>query len=100
MISFVVAPAAERDLKQIYGYITSHSVRNADRGLARFLQQFDSIGKMPGIGHRRPELNDPSLRVSSVYKYLVIYDATRRPVEILRIIHGAMDLQREFSKRR
>ena len=46
------------------------------------------------VGHTRWELGDDSLRVVSIYRFLVIYDPTRRPLEILRVVHGARDLTR------
>jgi len=36
--------------------------------------------------------------VTSVYKYVVIYDPTNWPVEIIRVIHGAMNLGPEFHR--
>jgi antitoxin ParD1/3/4/toxin ParE1/3/4 len=49
------------------------------------------------MGHTRPELHNDLLRVVSVYRFLIIYDASRRPVQIIRVIHGAMDLEDEFG---
>lgn len=96
--SHVVSPAAQRDIRDIYEYISRDSPRNAAKVVTRLYDEFGLIARTPGIGHIRPELRDNSLRAISVYKYLVIYDSVRRPLEIIRVIHGAMDLQRQFTR--
>jgi toxin ParE1/3/4 len=96
MSRYRVSPAAELDIQGIYLHIARRSPQNADRVLAKLLEEFDVIAGMPGIGHIRPELRDDTLRVISVFKLLVIYDPSRKPIEIVRVIHGAMDLGREF----
>jgi antitoxin ParD1/3/4/toxin ParE1/3/4 len=96
MTRYLISPAAERDIQGIYWHIARRSPQNADRVLAKLLEQFERIAGMPGIGHTRPELRDDTLRVISVFKFLVIYDPTRKPIEIVRVIHGHMDLGREF----
>lgn len=95
---YTIAPAAERDVQEIYTFIAHRSVRSADRVLSKLLDQFDLISRMPGIGHTRVELGDADLRVIAVYKYLVIYEAKPLPVRIVRVIHGAMDLEAAFKR--
>jgi plasmid stabilization system protein ParE len=48
---------------------------------------------MPEMGHLRRDLTSESFRFWSVYSYLVIYRAEARPVQILRVIHGARDVR-------
>lgn len=82
---YTIAPTAERDVQDIYSFIAQRSVQNADRVLAKLLDEFDLISTMPGIGHTRAELGDADLRVIAVYKYLVIYEAKSSPVRIVRL---------------
>jgi len=98
MAAYFISPKAETDIRDIYDYIAADSIGNADRVFNRLIKQFDAIAQTPGIGHKRPELNDESLRVISIYNFLVIYRATARPIQIVRVIHGAMDLGPEFRR--
>jgi len=41
-------------------------------------------------------VTDKPVRFWSVYKYLIVYRPERKPLEILRIIHGMRDLPREL----
>ena len=96
MSRYVVAPAAQRDIRAIYNFIEDQSEKNAAKVVRALYDEFDTIADMPGIGHTRPGLHDDTLRVIAVYKYLVIYDPTSKPLQILRVIHGARDLGNAF----
>jgi toxin ParE1/3/4 len=63
-------------------------LRRAVAALARH------IGEHPLTGMRRPELADDPLRfaVVSGFPYIIVYDSSRRPPLIVRMIHGARDL--------
>jgi antitoxin ParD1/3/4/toxin ParE1/3/4 len=50
------------------------------------------VGEYPGIGHIREDLADESVRVHAVFSFLVIYRPETKPVQVLRVIHGARDL--------
>lgn len=60
----------------------------------RLEKLFDRIARAPGIGHRRKELGDETLRVIEASGYLVIYDPTLKPLHILRVARGLRDLRR------
>ena len=49
----------------------------------------ERIAEQPGIGHTRDDLTDESVLFWSVYRYLVVYRPTTRPLEVVRIIHGS-----------
>src|SRR5690606_24499358 len=42
----------------------------------------------PKLGHARPELRDPGIRVYPVTGFLVIYRVDRSPMVILRVVRG------------
>jgi toxin ParE1/3/4 len=52
------------------------------------------VGEQPEIGTERPEVVDPPLRVWPLHRfnYVIVYDPVSRPIQILRIVHGARDL--------
>jgi plasmid stabilization system protein ParE len=97
MSKYNISLLAQDDIRVIYSFIAKDSTQNADRVLAKLIEQFKSLAETPGLGHTRRELDDDTLRVISVYSYLVIYDPARRPLEIVRVIHGAMELGKAFK---
>lgn len=93
MSRYVVSPEALGDVERIITYIARGSRRNAIKVWERMEHTFRELARQPNMGHLRSELEDDSLRVFSVYDYLVIYDPSVRPLTILRVVHGARDLR-------
>jgi plasmid stabilization system protein ParE len=93
MKRFHVTPAARSDLREISDYIESHSPAAAKRVRAKLREAMHKLGQSPGIGHFREDLADEPIRFWSVYSYLIVYRTEPRPIEILRVIHGARDLK-------
>jgi len=97
--SFILTPSAARDVEGIIDFVLESS--GADRALylhKRLYEGFAKIGAMPNVGHMRDDLGDESLRVYTVFKFLVIFRPDTKPVQILRVIHGARDLPMAFSE--
>ena len=91
---YVLAPTAERDREEIFAYTyrRSRSIEVARRVDRKLKEEFRRIGRTPTIGHRRVDLGIPeNFLVRGVYSYLVIYDPTTMPLQILRIWHGAQE---------
>lgn len=94
MKPYVVAPSARRDLNAIWDYIAENDQRAADRFIARIADTLELLGSMPGIGHVREDVTDPTLRTHAVGRYLIIYRFEARPIEVVRVVHGHRDLTR------
>lgn len=45
------------------------------------------------IGHLREDLADQEHRFFLVYSYLIVYLATGKPIQIVRVLHAARDVQ-------
>ncbi|MDX2199486.1 MAG: type II toxin-antitoxin system RelE/ParE family toxin [Phycisphaerae bacterium] len=94
MAGFVLTPLADADLDEIWEYVAAESsVPRADKLEADLHEGMIRIGRMPGIGHLRMELADEALRFYRVHKFLIIYRPESRPVQIIRVLHGARDIQ-------
>ena len=61
--------------------------------LDRFLEIFELLGENPDMGHFRDDLTTHPVRFFPVYSYLVIYLADTSPVEIVRVLGGAQDVE-------
>jgi toxin ParE1/3/4 len=85
-------PKAEEDLLQIWLFVARDSISSADRLLDEIDKKCRLLADHPAIGPARREAG-PDIRVLFVRKYLVLYRIRRRRVEIVRVVHGARDLQ-------
>ncbi len=100
MRRYLLTFEAKEDLVSIRKYITSEaSLRVAQASIKKIVDTFDFLSRTPGAGHLREDLTDDNLKFWSVFSYLIVYDHTSKPIEIMRIIHGSRDvsaiLQRE-----
>ncbi|MFV1980161.1 MAG: type II toxin-antitoxin system RelE/ParE family toxin [Rhodothermia bacterium] len=93
MANYFLVPEARNDLLGILDYIANDSVDSALRVHDRFLDVFNLLAENPEIGHLREDLTSRPVRFFPVFSYLVIYLADTSPVEIVRVLGGAQDLE-------
>ncbi len=85
-------PRALLDLVEIWSYIAEDSARNADTFASRIDKTFRVLARRPGIGRARPELY-PDLRSFVVGKHVVFYLPLTNGIDIIRVLHGARDIE-------
>lgn len=91
-------PLVIRDLIQIATYLAQDNLDASDRFLGAVEETFKQLAQMPQIG-KLSDFSHPSLvdvrqqAVKGFRKYLVFYRPMEKGVEILRIIHGARDVE-------
>ena len=56
------------------------------------------LAEFPHIGHTREDVTDKPLRFWSVYSYPIVYWPEKKPLEVVRVVHGAQDLRRFFNR--
>lgn len=98
MKRFLLTPEAFSDLEEISDYIDSDSHEAARRVRLSLLNAMRKLGANPGMGHLREELCAEPVRFWPVYSYLIIYRAEVKPIQVLRIIHGARDIRALLAK--
>ena len=94
---------AELDVFEIAAYIAEDNPDAGRRFLAAAEAAFLQIAQMPGIGRVRdfghPELGGlRSWRVKGFKNYLVFYREMPQGPEVVRVLHGAQDLERFFTE--
>ena len=94
MTRFVLTPAAKADLAAIFDHIVEADPGAASRVLSRLRAAMRRLARSPGLGHLREDLADEPLRFWPVYSYLVIYRPAPRPLQVIRVLHGARDVRR------
>ena len=93
MKPFVLTPRAEQDIGDIWDYIASDNIDAADRVLDALEQAVLKLAKSPGIGHMREQLADRRHRFFLVYSYLIVYRFETKPLQVVRVLHAARDVQ-------
>jgi toxin ParE1/3/4 len=91
MLPVVRTHQAEKDLAEILDYLDERSPRAAERLAAAIDDRCNLLGELPEMGRLREELA-PGLRSVVVERYVLFYRVTATAVEVLRILHGARDI--------
>lgn len=93
------APRARRELTAAVSWIARDN-RAAATGLRDAVETAARLlGEHPDAGRERPELAGPPYRFMPVtgYPYVLVYDASRHPPLVARVVHGARDLNTLFE---
>jgi toxin ParE1/3/4 len=95
MAELCYRPQARLDLKQVYRHMAEANP-TAAAVLVRLIDtKARLIVQSPHIGQGIPELG-ASLRRFPVGDYLIFYEVTTSGIEVVRILHGARDLETIF----
>jgi toxin ParE1/3/4 len=82
---------ARADIKEALEYLEARSPAAAETLSDAIQQRCDQLGLLPGLGRSRDELQ-PGLRSIVVQKYTIFYRVTEVAVQIVRVLHGARDI--------
>ena len=85
-------PLARADLLEIWNYVADDSPANADRLLDIINKQCQTLARFPKMGRARNELG-ASLRSFPVGNYVIFYRELSKGIEIIRVLHGARDIE-------
>jgi len=91
-------PEARFDLFAIWEYIARDNVSAADRVVERLERAFLLLAAFPRKGHKRADVHtgDPVL-FRPAGSYVIVYKPEPKPLVIVRIVHGALDLNAFLS---
>jgi toxin ParE1/3/4 len=92
MPRIVVRPRASVDLAEIWAFIAEDSIKHADKFAALIDNHFQGLARRPQMGRSRSELA-PDLRSFPVGQYVIFYLPLPKGVEIVRVLHGARDIE-------
>ena len=96
MPAILKRPRALLDSAEIWSYIAEHSVTNADAFAERIDRTLRLLARQPSAGRPRPELY-PDLRSFVIGKYVVFYLPIIKGIEVIRVLHGARDIESIFD---
>ena len=87
-----LTPNAQENVDAICAFIADDSVAAALR-VWDSLEAFEQLAETPEIGHRREDLTDRPVKFWNVFSYLIVYDPTSVPLNIIAVLHGARDVE-------
>lgn len=82
-------------------YLDSQSLLAADRLLDEFFSATQLLAEMPGLGpirRRRGRLKGLRSWPLTRFGYVVFYFPVDSGIEVLRVIHGLRDIDRELAR--
>jgi len=91
-------PQAESDLETIGDYIAQDNPRRAMTFVRELRRQCRKITEAPQAYRPRPELGK-GLRSCAYGNYLVFFFEEPGLVRIVRVLHGAMDIEAQFAEK-
>jgi toxin ParE1/3/4 len=96
-------PRVKIDLLQHFVYIGERNYDAAERFLRAAREAIHDIARMPtagGLKHfRHPELSGiRSWPIDGFKNYVIFYRETKDGIEVLRVLHGARDIERVLQE--
>ncbi|MGH9741859.1 MAG: type II toxin-antitoxin system RelE/ParE family toxin [Candidatus Acidiferrum sp.] len=91
-----IHPLATLDLMDIWSYIADDSQANADAFIDELYETIQKLGRQPGMGRHREELA-PGIQSFPFRRYVIFYRDATSAIEIVRVLHGARDIQNLFE---
>lgn len=89
---YVLSEAAQSDVDALASFVFEQSPHAALKLVDAVESGFMFVAASPRAGRSCPQWGISGLRFWKVYSYLIIYRSDVRPVEIVRVLHGARDV--------
>jgi toxin ParE1/3/4 len=96
MKRLVFTDSAEADLEAIGDHIARDNPRRADTFVIELRDACRKLVEMPLRFPLAPALESLGIRRRVQGNYLILYRVTEQAVEIVHVVHGAMDLEHLF----
>lgn len=91
-------PLAADDIAEVWDCIAEDNLNAADRWIDRLDEQFGFLATQPLMGRARPELG-PELRSYPFGRYMIFYAPLADGIDVIRVLHGARDIDAVFDDR-
>lgn len=101
--AYFIGPVAARDLQEQYDYLTDRDVALARRFLDCAQDTFRDLAESPDLGNPWPyqseEFRDVRVWRLNVFRnHLAFYLTTEGGILIVRVLHGARDIEAAFTE--
>lgn len=102
MRTAIILPAAQADIDDTAEYIAQDSLAAGIALLEATATTLQDVVDMPGIGREREDLAHErlagirSVAIKGFANWLVFYRTIENGIEVIRVLHGARDLETLF----
>jgi toxin ParE1/3/4 len=94
MRAIVFSPVAPQDVTQLWEYVAERNPRAAEALLDQIDRDVHRLALMPGIGHKRRDVQDKRYRFWIVARSFVLaYRFDEDTLTVVRVLHGARDFR-------
>jgi plasmid stabilization system protein ParE len=97
MARYLLTDCAKGDLFQIIEFLRERNPRAAGTVCRDLRNAMRKLAEFPGMGHFRDDLAGHGVRFWSIHSYLIVYRTDEKPLQVLRVLHGAQNLARYFK---
>jgi plasmid stabilization system protein ParE len=100
MTDYQLTSKAEGDLFAIWSFIARDNIDAADRVAAAIFDACAFLAAAPLRGHVHKDLTSLPVRWWTVLRYsnyVIVYDPAAKPLQILRILHGARNVSGQLK---
>ena len=98
MPSCSLSPEAKKDLLDIRAYTQNKwGHQQAQQYIDALEKRCNELARSPHMGRERPEIN-PGYRSIAEGKHVIFYRTGDSGIEILRILHGRMDIEHRLEQ--
>ena len=84
------------DLEEIWFHIAEDGEEYANKVVAKIIEKFPNLLSFPKLGKERNEFYI-GLRSIPSGKYIIFYQELDNGIEIVRVVHGARDIEQIFN---
>jgi toxin ParE1/3/4 len=96
MLGYLLTPRARADLDEIWDYTAKRwSVAQAERYLREIQRGVEAVASKPGLGRRCDEIRAGYYKMP-VGSHILFYRRTDSRIQIVRILHQSMDVERHL----
>ncbi len=96
MNHFRLSQQAEKDLEDIWVYLTQQDELLADKQIAQILNRLPMLSQYPNMGKQREDIL-VGLRSFPIKPYVIFYNKISDGIEVIRILHQSRDVDAEFG---
>ena len=91
--------SCERRLKEIHDFIKKDSIYYAKKVVNEIFLKSKTLNEFPKIGRIVPEIYDENIREIIIYSYRIIYRICESKIEVLAVMHGKMNFNKDILER-
>ena len=97
-MSVTLTETAEAELGTILAFIAERDgLSRAVHVHGKFSEAFEKLERVPGMWSVRSHLTGETIRWWPVFKFLVLYEPVADGIMVMRIVHGARNLDAIFA---